>query len=153
MEHGYGGEVIFAFIKLGNGYNAVDIARESEIFMKATETSLAAIKTQLAELAASNTKIAIWGGTGKSATFMQRYGCDAVRFPLVVDSDPDKADTFVPGTGQRIYFRDYLKEYPVDIIIIPPQWRAKDILLEMENEGIRCTTVLVEHQGMLVEFS
>ena len=81
-------------------------------------------------------RVAIWGGTGKSAAFINRYGLDRLRFPIVVDSDFAKVGTFVPGTGQEIRSRDWLKENPGAVVIIPPQWRALDIVLEMERAGI-----------------
>jgi hypothetical protein len=96
--------------------------------------------------------VAIWGGTGKGAAFIHHFGADARRFPLVVDSDPGKAGTCVPGSGQTIRFRDALKAAPVDVLIIPTQWRAADILAEMAREGIRAGQVLIEHDGRLVDF-
>jgi hypothetical protein len=83
---------------------------------------------------------------------MQRYGVDAERFPVVVDSDPAKVGTFVPGTGQPIRFRDWLIEHPVDVVIVPPQWRAADILAEMEANGIAAAEILIEHAGSLVDY-
>jgi hypothetical protein len=70
----------------------------------------------------------------------------------VVDSDKAKAGTRVPGTGQTIQFRDALKANPVDVVIIPTQWRAKDIVAEMTREGISVPVVLLEHKGRLVDF-
>jgi hypothetical protein len=110
------------------------------------------ISKQLAELALSGATVAIWGGTGKSAAFMHQFGLDAERFPLVVDSDPDKIGTFVPGTGQKIEFRDVLKGTRIDVVIIPSLWRANDIMAEMEREGIVPGKVLIEQRGMLIDF-
>jgi hypothetical protein len=106
----------------------------------------------LDELAAGGKRVAIWGGTGKAAAFIHQFGADAKRFPLVVDSDPDKVGTFVPGTGQEILFRDVLKSKPAEVVIIPTQWRAKDIAAEMAREGIEVGLVLIEHGGRLVDF-
>ena len=108
---------------------------------------------QLAELCRTGARVAIWGGTGKSAAFMCRYGVDAQRFPLVVDSDAAKVGTFVPGTGQEIRFRDWLLTHEMDVVIVPPQWRAADIVAEMKAAGITVGRVLIEHQGRLVEFA
>jgi hypothetical protein len=77
---------------------------------------------------------------------------DAKRFPLVVESDPTKVGSRVPGTGQTMVFRDQLKQTPVDVVIIPTQWRAKDIVSEMDREGISATTVLIEHAGRLIDY-
>jgi hypothetical protein len=40
----------------------------------------------------------------------------------------------------------------VDIVIIPPQWRARDIILEMEREGITFKRVLIEDAGALIDY-
>ena len=74
-------------------------------------------------------------------------------FPLVVDSDPEKAGTYVPGTGQEILFRNALKGMSVDVVIIPTQWRAKDIVAEMAREGIMPGKVLIEHGGRLIDYA
>lgn len=152
MAHGYEGEVIYALVRLGVPEVMRDRARASNAFAQHAETNLATIRTQLDELATRSARVAIWGGTGKAAAFIHQFGADAERFPLVVDSDPDKAGTFVPGTGQEIVFRDVLKTQPADVVIIPTQWRAKDIVAEMNREGISATQVLIEHQGRLIDF-
>jgi len=64
--------------------------------------AILAVPGLVAALHATRRPVAIWGGTGKSAAFMNRYAVDAARFPIVVDSDPAKVGTFVPGTGQEI---------------------------------------------------
>jgi hypothetical protein len=153
IGHGYGGEVVFGFVRIGISNPTRDFARESQAFLTQADAGRQTIAEQLAELSGHGSRVAIWGGTGKSAAFMCRYGVDADRFPVVVDSDPAKVGTFVPGTGQEIRFRDWLLAHPVDVLIIPPQWRAADIVAEMKNTGITVDRVLIEHQGRLVDFS
>ena len=70
----------------------------------------------------------------------------------MVDSDPEKVGTFVPGAGQTIELGDILTTAPADVVIIPTQWRAKDIVAEMERKGIRAERVLIEHDGRLTDF-
>ena len=124
----------------------------TQVFAQRAELNRSKIRGQLDVLAASGVRVAIWGGTGKAAAFIHQFNADAARFPLVVDSDPDKAGTFVPGTGQEILFRDALREVAVDVVIIPTQWRAKDIVAEMKREGISPGKVLIEHGGQLIDF-
>ncbi len=152
LAHGYDGEVVFALVRLGVADNARVLAEQANAFCYRAQRSQTCIGDQLATLAASGKRVAIWGGTGKAAAFMHHFGADAQRFPLVVDSDPDKAGTFVPGCGQRIEFRDVLKSAPVDVVIIPTQWRSRDIVAEMAREGIVANTVLIEHDGRLIDF-
>lgn len=152
LAHGYDGEVVFACVRLGVPAVCRDRANGSAAFARRTDANRARIVERLAQLAASGVCVAVWGGTGKAAAFIHHYRLDARRFPLVVDSDPDKAGGFVPGTGQEILFRDVLKTRVVDVLIIPTQWRARDIVAEMAREGIVAGQVLIEHDGDLVDF-
>ena len=152
LVHGYDGEVVFACVELGVAPVHVARAAAADAFAQRSVVNRARIADKLAALHASGVRVAIWGGTGKSAAFIHHYALDAARFPLVVDSDAAKAGTYVPGTGQPIHFRDQLKAQPVDVVIIPTQWRAGDIVAEMTREGIVAGQVLIEHGGDLVDF-
>ena len=68
-----------------------------------------------------------------------------------MDSDAGKAGTYVPGTGQEIRHCALLTSNMVEIIIIPAQWRAKDIVREAVGMGLGCD-VLIEHEGSLVDY-
>lgn len=152
LAHGYDGEVVYALVRLDVPVVRQDCAKAAGLFSQQADTSRTTIKAQMDELIASGKYVAIWGGTGKAASFIHQFGADAVRFPLVIDSDLDKVGTFVPGTGQEIVFRDVLKTATVDVVIIPTQWRAKDIVSEMAREGISASEVLIEHKGRLIDF-
>jgi hypothetical protein len=152
IGHGYDGEVIYGLLEwdhLEHQHNHVEHASR---FRTVSSNALERIAVQLSEFLDCKKTIAVWGGTGKSAAFINRYGLDADRFPIVVDSDRDKVGTFVPGTGQEIQFRDQLKLNPVNIIIVPPQWRANDILSEIRQQGINYDSILIEHSGELIDF-
>ena len=153
VGHGYDGEVVYALVELGRSEVQRAHAGASAEFSQRSVTSRARIAEQLNVLANSGKTVAVWGGTGKAAAFLHHFGGDAKRFPLVVDSDRDKVGSFVPGTGQRIEFRDILKTQLVDVVVIPTQWRAKDILAEMGREGIVVDQVLIEHKGELIDFA
>jgi len=152
LDHGYDGEVVYALVKLGVPAQVRARAEQATRFATRTVRSRETIARQLTGLAASGKRVAIWGGTGKAAAFIHQFGADAARFPLVVDSDPHKAGTYVPGTGQKIEFRDVLKTSAVDVVVIPTQWRARDIIAEMQREGIAPQAVMIEHDGELVDF-
>lgn len=153
IVHSYNKEVICGIARLGHNREGINHAGAAQLFRRNARRALVRIGQQLDELHHSGRCVAIWGGTGKAAAFMNHYGVDTDRFPLVVDSDLDKVGTFVPGTGQKVRFRDDLKHHHPDVILIPMQWRAQDVLAEMRREGITCQQVLVEHQGELVDFA
>ena len=152
VECGYNDEVVYGFAHIIGKPERARFAREAIAFRDQAINAQAAIKNLLKKLSSSGKKVAVWGGTGKGAAFINYLDMKAERFPLVVDSDPDKAGTFVPGTGQEIRFRDYLLENPVEVILITTQWRARDIVAEITQCGISYEKILVEHQGRLIEY-
>ena len=152
LAHGYDGEVVYALVELGIPESYRVTLNSSLIFYEEASSSKTFIRKQLIELIEQGQSVAIWGGTGKSAAFINFFHAEEQYFPIVVDSDYQKVGTYVPGTGQIIQFRDVLKTNPVDIIIIPPQWRAKDIIVEMRRENIMANKILIEHGGKLIDF-
>jgi predicted O-linked N-acetylglucosamine transferase (SPINDLY family) len=152
VDTGYAGEIVYGWARFRRNENQAAHTEEAIRFRSLVDGHRQSIRGDLDALAASGKRVAVWGGTGKAAAFINQYGLDAARFPLVVDSDPDKAGTHVPGTGQRIEFRDVLKTNPVDAILIATQWRAHDIALEIAREGIRHATLLIEHGGRIVDY-
>ena len=152
VERGYDDEVVYGLAALGVNASRKVIANEALTFHDKARAADERMKDQLDALAKTGQRIAVWGGTGKSAAFINRYGVDAERFPLVVDSDYDKAGTYVPGMGQRIETPEVLSGKPVDTILITTQWRAQDIAMEIEQRGIVCKQLLLEYQGELVDF-
>jgi SAM-dependent methyltransferase len=152
VERGYDDEVIFGLARFSPRDQQVQIAREALEFRRQAEANRRHLIAAFDKLHASGRSVAIWGGTGKASAFIQQYQLDAARFPLVVDSDADKAGTFVPGSGQEIRFRDYLLDQGAEVIVVATQWRAKDIVAEIQQRGISYRQILLEHEGRLVDY-
>ena len=84
---------------------------------------------------------------------MQHYKIPCEHIPLVVDSDERKWGTYVPGIGQEIKCPTFLLNHPIDILIVPTQWRTQDILIEATSMGLTFKQVLIEHKGRLIDFT
>ena len=152
LGHGYGEEVVFALVELSVPNGIAESADLATRFEQQSHNSRLKIQQHLGALKAGGANVAIWGGTGKASAFMQYFSVDPEGFPLVVDSDPSKVGTFVPGIGQEIVGVEALEGVDLDAVIIPSQWRAKDIVREMEGLNICSKQVLIEHEGTLIDF-
>ena len=152
LETGYNGEVAYALLKLGVSGEFFAAAQKSNHFAGRASNTKKRIRAQLSKLAQLSKENVIWGGTGKAAAFMNNFECDAESFPLVVDSDPLKVGTFVPGVGQKIRSPDDISGLEIETIIVPAQWRAKDIVKEVSEREIVHKEVLIEHDGNLVSY-
>tara|TARA_R110002111_G_scaffold67_1_gene572 strand:- start:6181 stop:10383 length:4203 start_codon:yes stop_codon:yes gene_type:complete len=152
IQTSYNGEVIYGMASFQPQDHQVELARQAVAFQEKALRSASQLAVQFEDLADSGKRVAIWGGTGKAAAFINQNQLDKKRFPTVIDSDMNKVSTFVPGTGQEILFRDQLIEEPVDVILIATQWRAADIVLEIQRNQITFETILIEYQGRLIDY-
>jgi hypothetical protein len=140
----YGDEVIAGLFMPANNV----LFPCAKIFSKKVQTSFTTVTEQLAQLRTTQ-PIIFWGGTGKGAAFLNNYKLDAVKYPLVVDSDPNKIGRFVPGTGQEIQSPEIIRTIINPIIVITTPWRAKDIKLDIEKRNLKYSRLLVLQKGIL----
>jgi len=152
IHHAYDGEVICGLVELCPSPQQSEINRSADAYFSNIPSSKDEIARQLSELVNGEQALAIWGGTGKCAAFMHHYNISASDITTVIDSDERKWGTYVPGVGQEIKSPSILLEQSVDVLIIPTQWRAQDILLEAESIGLSFVNVLIEHDGKLTDF-
>lgn len=94
-------------------------------------------------------QIAFWGGAGKSAMFIHRFGLPS--HTTVVDSHDVKWNMCVPGTKIKMQSPAALLRNPVQYIIATTSWRAEDIRDEIKERGITCKGLLKFEDGKLVE--
>jgi len=152
IYHSYDGEVICGLVELRPDARQKSIQERAALYSGSTTASIAAIAAQINNFLEQGKRLAIWGGTGKCAAFMHHYGVSREDIQIVVDSDIRKIGTFVPGVGQEIKSPEELLNSKPDILIIPTQWRAQDILLESLALDLAFEQVLIEHNGRLIDF-
>ena len=143
IMHAYDGEVICGLVDLAPSLEQSTISHTADCFFSSTSTSINRITRELKTLVSEGQSIAIWGGTGKCASFMHHYQISSEDIPLVVDSDKRKWGTFVPGVGQEIKSPAFLVNHPINTLIIPTQWRSLDILIEANSLGLLFDKVLM----------
>ncbi|EQB39080.1 hypothetical protein M947_07925 [Sulfurimonas hongkongensis] len=109
------------------------------------------VHTTLQALVDNKKTIALWGATGKGASFINSFELSCDKYPIVVDSDERKCGRYVPGTGQLITHSSTLVDKPCDIILITTNWRAKDIAAEIQRRGISYEKILVVENARVKE--
>lgn len=147
VEQGYNEEVIYGLVMLKDTQTR-KLVSETQSFVAKTRRAQRELKSMLEGLPGT---LVIWGGTGKAAAFIHHFQL-AEADVYVVDSDPDKVGTFVPGTAFEIHAPETLLQRDPAHIIIPPQWRAHDIHQEILRCDYPFLQLWIEHQGQLVDF-
>ena len=147
VEQGYNDEVIYGLVRLQDDHTR-RLVDETLNFKQHTHTARKTLKARIQKL---GEPLVLWGGTGKAAAFIHHFALQELPFH-VVDSDPHKWGTFVPGTRFKIHDPESLTRQAPAAIIIPPQWRAHDIHLEIQRRQLEFKALYIEHQGLLVNF-
>jgi hypothetical protein len=140
----YDEEVVAGFFQPHNAA-LIQHYTTSQVFSKQAEASLRDVFGYPAQ-----DNLVLWGGTGKSAAFINMFGfreCETV-----VDSDSNKWGKYVPGTGQLIESPNFLNEGPYTILVTTP-WRIKDIVSEIKDRKINYSKILFLNEGKLNEYT
>ena len=147
VNYSYNGEVLVAFGTIlptkpmsETVYQYADEFRKAELNIVRTGDW---IRQHLDE-------IAFWGGAGKSAMFLRKFGVPDNA--LVVDCHTEKWDYCVPGTGIKIKPPSALLGHDKrPIIIVTTSWRANDIRNKIVKHKIPCESLYKFEGGELVE--
>ena len=91
------------------------------------------IATELRAWYTTGLRIAIWGSAGESAAFLRAHGVDNLRFPAVSALA-------------------CLIENPVDIVLIPYQAQANEIVRAIDRARIPYEGILIPDEERLVDF-
>lgn len=148
----YNGEVITTLAKPKKNKQLSTIQNTATQYQQALKTGRKNLLQELLTHKKQGNTIALWGGTGKSAAFLNSYQLSLNDFPTVVDSDHHKVGKYVPGTGQEIKSPEQLQNNPVDTIIITTQWRAQDIFNEIQQRKITYKNLYIVQDHKLTTF-
>jgi len=90
-------------------------------------------------------RVALWGGSSKAVAFAATLGLGE-EIAQVVDINPQRQGTFLPGSGHEIVAPLALQENPPDVVIaMNPIYRA-EIAAELQRLGVP-SRLLTVHDG------
>jgi C-methyltransferase C-terminal domain/Methyltransferase domain len=78
----------------------------------------------------------VWGAGAKGVTFLNALGLSRELVPAVVDLNPRKQGSYVPGTGQPVVAPPRLRDYAVRHAIVMNPYYAGEIEALIRAEGL-----------------
>lgn len=83
----------------------------------------------------------LWGASGKGTILLATLGIHYDQMPFVVDSNPNKRNTYVPVTGQRVIAPEELKVIqPRYVLITNPSYYA-EIASKLDSLGLKAQII------------
>jgi SAM-dependent methyltransferase len=105
-------------------------------FPAASERQLARWRRVIDENLADGKRLALWGSGSKAVGFLSTLGVNDDRVPFVVDINPRKQGTFLPGTAQQIVCADTMKEFRPDVVIVLNPIYRDEIRRDLDGRGL-----------------
>jgi hypothetical protein len=88
------------------------------------------------ELLNSGKRIAIWGSGSKAVGFLTTLAISHDAVPYVVDINPNKHGTYLPGTGQEIVSPQKLVEYQPQVVIAMNPIYRREIQADLDRMNV-----------------
>lgn len=144
LKEGFGGQYLCVEVVLSSPGAIADVETGIEVrelkdaiadFQKNYQEYVEQIGKTLQRLRASNRAV-VWGAGAKAVMLLNKFSDEQV-FDYVVDINPHKHGSFIPGTGQEIVAPEFLKEYRPDAVIITNPNYHKEVRLQVERLGLK----------------
>jgi SAM-dependent methyltransferase len=99
-------------------------------------------KRTITDAARQQRKIVLWGSGSKGVAFLTRLSeCDDIQY--TVDINPNKKDTYMASTGQKVVTPDFLTEYRPDLVILMNPLYQGEVQAILQQKGLHPQIVSV----------
>jgi hypothetical protein len=106
-------------------------------FPAAAERQVARWRRVIDETLAEGKRVALWGSGSKAVGFLTTLQVGHERLPLVVDINPRKQGSFLPGTGQQIVAPAALLDERPDVVIVMNPVYVPEIRAALDSMGLK----------------
>jgi len=121
---------------LGNAANDLDSMRADTLrFADAFRCQSAYWSELLDRFAEEGKRVSLWGAGAKGAMFLNAFG-KVNSLEYVVDVNPHKCGSYIPGTGQKVVSPEFLKQYRPDVLLLANPNYRDEISREVAALGI-----------------
>ncbi len=101
------------------------------------------------EMGEQGQRVVVWGSGSKAVAFLAALGVrDEVGY--VVDINPRRQGTFLPGTGHAIVAPDFLRDYQPDAVFVMNPIYCDEIQRDLDQMNLDAELIPVTHDEVLV---
>jgi hypothetical protein len=86
----------------------------------------------------------LWGAGGKGTLLLNTLDITYEQFPFVVDSNPNRHNTYIPVTGQQVISPNHLKNIQPEYVLITNPSYYDEIALQLVQLGVKAKIKIVK---------
>ncbi len=122
------------------------LARDVERFSASCRVKVEAWRRYLHDTQCKGQRVVLWGGSSKAVAFLTTLGAgDEIEY--VVDINPYKQGTYMPGTGQMIVKPEFLCHNRPDVVIVMNPVYGEEITAHLHSMGLTPQVLTVNRPG------
>jgi len=121
-----------------NEYPGADLTNRTKAFIERMGKIIGRFKLYFSEISSD---AVLWGAGGKGTVLLPTLGISYKQMPFVVDSNPNKHDTYIPVTGQQIIAPGQLKSLKPRYVLITNPSYYKEIASQLDSLGV-CAQII-----------
>jgi SAM-dependent methyltransferase len=111
------------------------IAEAVQHFAARVPEKLAAWRQVIDDLRAKGKRVIMWGGSSKTVSFLTTFDITN-EIDYVVDINPHKDHTYLPGTGHLVVTPDYLHDHTPDVALVANPIYVPEIAADLARRGL-----------------
>ena len=147
----YGGQYLTIEARPGNGRRSrrmpeeddlPDLAHDVARFSETIGRGLDAWKQRLQGITHHGRRAVLWGSGSKGVAFLTTLNIRE-EIEYVIDINPYRQGTYMPGTGQRIMGPEFLRDYQPDVVIVMNSIYREEIQQDLRLRGLTSELVTV----------
>jgi len=104
-------------------------------FSKNVNIKINTWSARINEFYSDKKRVVIWGGSSKTVSFITTLGITK-EIEYVVDINPYKQNTFLPGNGQQVVLPEFLVTYRPDVVILMNPIYLTEVSKNLANLGL-----------------
>lgn len=89
-------------------------------------------------------KAVLWGAAGKGTVFLNTLNIDYKRLSYVIDSNPNRHGTYIPGTGQQVVAPEFLKKLKPEYILLTNSAYRNEIISQIKKLNLKAQLVPID---------
>ena len=124
-----------------NEYTGADLNSKTKAFINRIPKVLDRFKSFFNET--SNDAV-LWGAGGKGTILLPTLGISYKQMPFVVDSNPNKHNTYIPVTGQKVIPPDNLKFIRPRYVLITNSSYYREIESQLDSLEVKAQIIIIK---------
>jgi len=122
-------------------YSSTDLIEKTKLFMERIPKVIERFESYFSN---SSNEAVLWGAGGKGTILLSTLGISYHQLPFVVDSNPNRHNTYIPVTGQQVIAPEELKRVQPRYVLVTNPSYCDEIAKQLDSLNVKAQIIVVK---------